>query len=98
MWATRTKKGADPKPDTGEFWRITAIDIDSRLRVGRVIAPTEDEAAYQAMDQLKARFCTDQPPAIATDGKGAYRRAMVATWGTVPNSSGPGRPPTLKQP
>lgn len=63
-----------------------------------MIAPTEDEAALQVMAQLKERFCPNQPPAIATDGKGAYREAMVATWGTVPDYSGQGRPPTLKQP
>lgn len=92
------KRGADPKPDTGEYWRITAIDIDSRLRVGRVIAPTEDEAAFLAMAQLKERFCKEHPPAIATDGKGAYRQAMVETWGTVPSYGGHGRPPEAKQP
>ncbi len=50
------------------------------------------------MAQLKDRFCPDHPPALATDGKGAYREAMVDTWGTVPGYGGQGRPPTLKQP
>jgi hypothetical protein len=63
-----------------------------------VIAPTEDQAAFQAMAQLKERFCPDHPPAIATDGKGAYREAMVQTWGTVPDYHGHGRPPECKQP
>jgi hypothetical protein len=80
------KRGADPKPDTGEYWRVTAIDIDSRLRVARAIAPTEDEAAFAAMAQLKVRFCPE------------HREAMVATWGTVPDYGGLGRPPELKQP
>src|SRR5216683_5257017 len=92
------KRGADPAPETGEYWRVTAIDIDSRLRVGRVIAPTEDEGAFEMMNQLKERFCPDHPPAIASDGKGAYREAMVETWGTVPPYGGQGRPPQDKQP
>jgi hypothetical protein len=35
---------------------------------------------------------------MATDGKGAYREAMVETWGKVPAPSGQGRPPLHKQP
>jgi hypothetical protein len=35
---------------------------------------------------------------MATDGKGAYREAMVETWGQVPEYQGQGRPPTRKQP
>jgi hypothetical protein len=50
------------------------------------------------MHQLKARGHPDQPPAISTDGKGAYREAMVETWGTLPPYGGYGRPPTHKQP
>jgi hypothetical protein len=50
------------------------------------------------MAKLKERFCPEQPPAVATDGKGAYRGALVATWGQVPAYSGKGRPPQLPQP
>lgn len=49
------------------------------------------------MAQLKARCHSDALPAIATDGKGSYREAMVETWGQVPEYSGRGRPPTHKQ-
>jgi hypothetical protein len=49
------------------------------------------------MAQLKARGHPDAPPAIATDGKGSYRGAMVETWGQVPEYAGRGRPPTRKQ-
>jgi hypothetical protein len=35
---------------------------------------------------------------MATDGKGAYREAMLETWGQVPEYLGRGRPPSLKQP
>jgi hypothetical protein len=49
------------------------------------------------MAQLQERGHPDAPPGIATDGKGAYREAMVATWGQVPEYGGRGRPPTLKR-
>ena len=49
------------------------------------------------MAQLKARGHPDKPPAIATDGKGSYREAMVETWGRVPEYADQGRPPTQKQ-
>jgi hypothetical protein len=62
------------------------------------VTKTEEEAAHQMMAHLKQRFCPDRPPALATDGKGAYREAMVATWGQVPAYSGRGRPPVHKQP
>jgi hypothetical protein len=84
-------------PDCGEFWRGTAIEIDTRLRVARALVKTEEEAAQQMMAKLKARFCPEQPPSVATDGKGAYREALVATWGQVPAYSGKGRPPELPQ-
>ncbi len=35
---------------------------------------------------------------MATDGKGGYREALVATWGQVPDYCGQGRPPRCKQP
>jgi hypothetical protein len=52
------------------------------------------------MAQIKERGHPDTPPAIATDGKGAYREAMVETWGKVParKPSGKGLPPEKKQP
>jgi len=52
------------------------------------------------MQQIKERGHKLAPPAIATDGKGAYREAMVETWGEVParKPSGKGLPPEKKQP
>ena len=39
------------------------------------------------------------PPAIATDEKGAYREAILKTWGKVPEYSGQVRcPPKLPKP
>jgi hypothetical protein len=72
--------------------------MDTRLRVGRAIGKTEEEVAHELMAQLKARGHPDAPPAIATDGKGDYRTALVETWGEVPTYAGRGRPPTQKQP
>ncbi len=50
------------------------------------------------MGQLKTRGHPDAPPPMATDGKGGYREALVATWGQVPDYCGQGRPPRCKQP
>jgi hypothetical protein len=50
------------------------------------------------MAQIKERGHPDAPPPMATDGQGAYREAMVETWGEVPPPPGLGRPPLHKQP
>ena len=50
------------------------------------------------MAQLRSRGHPDTPPALATDGQGSYREALVETWGRVPPYPGRGRPPTRKQP
>ena len=50
------------------------------------------------MKQVKKHAPEDGPPAIATEGKGAYREAMLKTWGKVPEWNGIGRPPTALQP
>jgi len=68
------------------------------MRVARAIGKDESEVARQLMEQLKTRGHPDAPPAIATDGQGSYREAMVETWGQVPAYSGQGRPPTRKRP
>jgi hypothetical protein len=72
--------------------------MDTRLRVGRAIGKTEEQVAHELMAQLKDRGHSDQPPAMATDGKGDYRTALVDTWGQVPAYGGRGRPPSCKQP
>jgi hypothetical protein len=72
--------------------------METRLRAGRAIGKTEEAVAHELMAQLKARGHPDAPPAIATDGKGDYRTALVETWGEVPPYQGRGRPPTQKQP
>ncbi len=45
------------------------------------------------------RYAPDEgPPALATDGKGAYREAMLETWDKVPEYGGRGAPPKLLKP
>jgi len=73
------------------------IDLDTRLRVGRAIGKDESEVAATLMAQLKERGHPHTPPAMATDGEGSYRQAMVNTWGQVPEYAGRGRPPTRRQ-
>jgi hypothetical protein len=50
------------------------------------------------MGQIRRHAPLDPPPAIATDGLGSYRDAMLFEWGKVPEYQGRGRPPTLPQP
>jgi hypothetical protein len=38
------------------------------------------------------------PPALSSDGKGAYPDAMLKTWGKVPEYGGRGAPPKLLKP
>lgn len=71
--------------------------MDSRLRLGRAITKTESEAALLLMQMLKQAHPV-APPAIATDAKGGYEEAMLATWGKAPEYRGWGRPTTRKQP
>jgi hypothetical protein len=72
--------------------------METRLRIGRAIEKTEEEVAPKIMEQIKKHAPQGCPPALATDGKGAYREAMLETRGTVPEYSGQGRPPTLPKP
>jgi len=66
--------------------------------VACAIGKTEEEIAPDLMEQVKMHMPDDGPPAIATDGKGAYREAMVETWGKVPEYGGRGAPPKLPKP
>jgi len=80
------------------FWRGTALNIDTRLRVGRAIGKNEEEVAMAMMSQIRDRSHPQEPPAIASDGNDSYPEAMLETWGKLPDYSGRGRPPTRKQP
>jgi hypothetical protein len=72
--------------------------MDTRLRIGRAIGKTEEQVAHDLMAHLKQRGHPDHPAALATDGKGDYRTALVETWGPVRPYQGRGRPPSCKQP
>lgn len=74
------------------------IDMDTRLRVARGIAPTETEAHREVFETLKQRGHPDAPPPTVSDGWGGVDEAMVQVYGQVPPYSGRGRPPTQKQP
>jgi len=85
--------------DVGEYWRCTAIEPDTRLRVGRGIAPTETQAAVERWTQVKQREAhRHSPPSVLSDGWGGHREALVQVYGQVPAYCGRGRPPTRKQP
>jgi hypothetical protein len=84
--------------ESGQFWRSTMIDMDTRLRVARGIAKTETDASIQVFETLKERGHPDQPPPTVSDGWGGIREAMVEVYGTVPPYSGRGRPPSRKRP
>jgi hypothetical protein len=72
--------------------------MDSRLRIGSAIGKSEEEIGPKLMKQVKMHAPEEKPPAIATDGKGTYREAMLETWGKVPEYSGRGAPPKLHKP
>lgn len=85
--------------DKGEYWRCTAIEPETRLRVGRGIDQTETDAAIQLWQQVKQRDAhANSPPPVLSDGWGGHREALVEVYGQVPEYQGRGRPPTRKQP
>jgi hypothetical protein len=97
-WATRAKKSYPETDESGQFWRSTMIDADSRLRVARGIAKTETEASTEVFQTLKRRGHPDAPPPTVSDGWGGIDDAMIEVYGIVPEYQGRGRPPTRKQP
>jgi hypothetical protein len=72
--------------------------VDTRLRVGRGIGKTETDASIELLQQLKSRRPPDAPPPLVSDGWGGHREALIEVYGQVPEYSGRGRPPSLKQP
>ncbi len=95
----RAKGGYEERAHTGEFWRCTLIENQTRLRAARGIAKSETQAAIEAFEQLKERRGhRHSPPPLVSDGRGGYDEAMVQVWGKVPEYGGKGRPPTKKRP
>ena len=97
MWATRERKNYPETAESGQFWRSTMLDMDSRLRVARGIAKTETEAAQEVFQTLKTRGHPEAPPPTISDGWGGIDDAMIEVYGQVPPYTGRGRPPTRKQ-
>lgn len=84
--------------EAGEYWRCTAIEPETRLRVGRGIGQTETTAAISLWQQVKQRDAhQDSPPPVLSDGWGGHREALVEVYGYVPPYGGRGRPPTRKR-
>ena len=82
---------------SGQFWRSTYLDMDSRLRVARGIAKNETLASIEAFQTLQRRGHPEGPPPTLSDGWGGIGEAMIEVYGIVPEYRGRGRPPTRKQ-
>jgi hypothetical protein len=64
-------KGGAVNPEVGEYWRCTALEPTTRLRVGRGIAANETEAAVALWQQVKGRPPhAVSPPPVVSDGWG----------------------------
>lgn len=96
--ATREKKSYPETDESGQFWRSTLLDIDSRLRVARGMAKDETQASIEVFRILQQRGHPDAPPPTISDGWGGIDEAMVEVYGCVPEYGGRGRPPTHKKP
>lgn len=83
--------------ESGQFWRSTMLDMDSRLRVAHGIAKNETLASIEVFQTLKRRGHPEGPPPTISDGWGGIDEAMIAVYGLVPKYSGRGRPPTRKK-
>jgi len=95
--ATREKKSYPETDESGQFWRSTMLDMDSRLRVARGIAKNETLASIEVFKTLKCRGHPDGPPPTISDGWGGIDDAMIEVYGVVPEYRGRGRPPTRKR-
>jgi hypothetical protein len=97
MSATREKKSYPETDESGQFWRSTMLDMDSRLRAARGIAKNETLASLEVFKTLKRRGHPDGPPPTISDGWGGIDEAMIEVYGVVPEYRGRGRPPTRKR-
>lgn len=95
--ATREKKSYPETDESGQFWRSTMIEMDSRLRVARGIAKNETLASVEVFRTLKRRGHPNGPPPTISDGWGGIDEAMIEVYGAVPEYCGQGRPPTKKR-
>jgi len=93
----RKKKGYPETEESGQFFRSTMIDTDSRPRAARGFGKTEKEASIEVFRKLKERGHPDGPPPTVSDGWGGIREAIAEVYGKVPEYSGCGRPPAKKR-
>lgn len=98
MSVTREKKSYPETEESGQFWRSTLLDMDSRLRVARGIAKDETQASLEVFHTLQRRGHPESPPPTISDGWGGIDQAMIEVYGLVPEYGGVGRPPTRKKP
>lgn len=98
MCATKEKKSYPETDESGQFWRSTLLDMDSRLRVARGIAKDETQASLAVFQTLQRRGHPNAPPPTISDGWGGIDEAMIAVYGLIPEYGGRGRPPTRKKP
>jgi hypothetical protein len=97
-WATKAKKSYPETAESGQFWRSTYLDQDTRLRAARGIDKNETLASIKVFETLKSRGHPDGPPPTISDGWGGIDDAMIEVYGSVPEYGGRGRPPTRKKP
>jgi hypothetical protein len=61
-WVTKAKKSYPETAESGQFWRSTYLDRDTRLRVARGIDKNETLASIKVFETLKNRGHPDGPP------------------------------------
>lgn len=102
LWTFVGDKGAKTDhaetAESGQFWRATMLDMDTRLRAARGIAKTETQASVEVFQTLQRRGHPEAPPPTVSDGWGGIDDAMVEVYGQVPPYKGKGRRPTRKRP
>lgn len=84
MSATKAKKSYPETDESGQFWRSTYLDVDSRLRVARGIAKNETLASVEVFRMLKRRGHPEGPPPTISDGWGGLDEALLEVYGMVP--------------
>ena len=76
---TKAKKHYAETDETGQFWRSTMIETDTRLRVARGIIKTETKASKKVFETLKQRGHPEAPPPVISDGWGGIDDAMISS-------------------
>ncbi|MFQ5795920.1 MAG: transposase [Candidatus Bipolaricaulia bacterium] len=91
----RWKRGYLETPETGQFWKATAFDPKSKLRVARTVGKRDQALLERLLEQVAQRVV--ETPALASDQLPAYPDAVVEVFGEVPPYGGRGRPPSKKR-